>query len=926
MAVLPLGLLAACGGNGSSNGTTAGRLSLRAVWQRAAQAGGAPQFSSQLPEGIERVQIVFASAPGSNGTLRCCVKVNPVSVQQDGDHLVVVNDLTLGPATITLFGFPTAVAPAPEGFATTCSTNPASVGEPCDPQPGQPPALATYQSNPQSIVVSAEQTDTPLIELFAVNPNPTATATAMSGPTDTPTETPTQGSTTATPSETPTPATSGTPTPTLTQGQMGTATSTSTETPTAATPTATGTSTPAPIDISGQWVWNSGGQFPAPDCFSCNVTIVQTGTSYMVSGPCESCAVDPPVSLNPISVNGTIDTTTGDFSGTGTGGPCGGSFGVSGATARDGNSLGGTFQCSPGSSIELVGGRSAVFTPTPTNTAGEMTATPTVTSTATPTLTPTACTTSVTPGSIVVFENLQVTSTGDPILSLTNLGNAALDAYCFYADTTQPTCTISSFNVALSGQSSIRWQAGVGSGSIPAVPAIPFAGELVCVQVDSMGTALIGNHLAGTLQSDGQCTAATSIPGNPDLLVQNNVLCLGNATDPNCPLGPQYGSCPADIDPARIEGCWSQSQFSFKCGTPAGTPTATPTATPTPTLTPTPTATVPTGPTATRTVAPAPGAGPVSAYAPASMLVFPLVQVDSSKGIDTVIQMTAISTAAVFVHCFYEDTTSHCSSQPAQACTTAAQCPAGGTCNAGWSTQDFITNFNFASFQPTGWRASIGSTALSFPMVPPVREDPFVGLLRCFVVDAGGIAVGKNALIGEATIERSLPGVAPEIARYNALGIPASTTGNGDSTLTLGDEYSACPATLVLNNFFDGATDPVLGGGIGTTLAIVPCSVNYASQQPATAAVQYTLFNELEQQFSEMSSRSAQQVTPLAGIGSSFTVGMAGTLTGQVRLNGSAGGILAIALEAHRESTGLNTHLEGTATSPDAVVVPPPVR
>jgi len=314
------------------------------------------------------------------------------------------------------------------------------------------------------------------------------------------------------------------------------------------------------------------------------------------------------------------------------------------------------------------------------------------------------------------------------------------------------------------------------------------------------------------------------------------------------------------------------------------------------------------------------------------MLVFPYVQVDSSNGIDTVIQMTAMSAGAVTVHCFYEDTTSHCSNQATLACTPSAQCPVGGTCNAGWSAQDFVTTFGAVtdlSNQPTGWRASVGSAAVGFPVVPPVHEDPFVGLLRCFVTDATGVAVGNNALIGEATIERSVPGAAPDVARYNALGIPASTTGNGDTSLVLGDEYAACPATVILNHFFDGASDPVLSGGtLATTLAIVPCSVNYATLQPATAAVTYVLFNELEQQFSEMSSGLAQQVTSLAGIGPSFTVGVAGTLTGQVRLSGSAGGILAVALEAHQQgnavqSTGLNTHLQGTSASPDAVVVPP---
>ena len=379
-------------------------------------------------------------------------------------------------------------------------------------------------------------------------------------------------------------------------------------------------------------------------------------------------------------------------------------------------------------------------------------------------------------------------------------------------------------------------------------------------------------------------------------------------------FGPEYGSCPADIDPARIESCWSQSLFTFQCTTPT-MPTATPTLTP---------GTVP-----TRTVAPAPRGQRPSAPTQAAMVVYPYVHVDSSNGIDTVIQMTAMSSAPVFVHCFYEDTTAHCSNQPAQACKTSADCTGAGSCTPGWSIQDFMMEFGNSPNRPMGWRASVGSAAVGFPMVPPVAEDPFTGLLRCFVADATGVAVGNNALIGEASIERSVPGTPPDIARYNALGIPALNTGNGDTTLVLGEEYAACPATVVLNYFSDGATDPVTNGGsLATTLAVVPCSVNYAAHQPATAAVRYVLFNELEQQFTEASSSPAQQVASLAEIGPFFTVGTAGTLTGHARLSGSTGGILAIALEAHQQgsavqSTGLNMHLQGTSASPDAVVVSP---
>ena len=1387
---LLLGLLAACGGNGSSTGATSGRLGLRAVWQRAVQGNAAPQFSSELPPGIQRVQIVFEAASGSQGTLRCCVKVDPGHVQQAaGDHLVVVNSLPLGPATITLSGFPTAVAPAPDDITATCSTNPTSAGEPCDraltPVSDQSPVLPTYKSDPLSIVVTQTEADTPLIELLAIGSNPTATAT--SNPTDTPTETPTETSTTETPTETPTVVATDTPTPTSTQTPTDTATATSTETSTptdtpipvllayvtlpandavavidvssntllttvpvetepvgiaaapdgahvwvantgsnsisiidsasavvvqrvdlagltdgpiavafsasgdrafvtdtgpnlvvldtasalnspaaavltrvqagnasvglaatsagflyvantgadaapgnavsvfniqnliadpahaqvatiqvgtrptfvaiassgqayvsnrgttgapgntvsiidTATNNVTGTSAvgsgptgvavtptgdlvlvanileaptdtvavidtasnqttgtiplggntdpfalaiapdgatayvtsgcsgncgsapanrvsvidiatartnpanavvstidvggpssgiaiaaapgrpssptvsptptqPALIDISGQW-----NTFTFGTDFSCSITITQTGGSYTLSGPCQSGGGP----VNAISLDGSIDTATGAFAGTGIlPGTCS-SLSVSGTATSDGNSLSGTYQCdrTPG---DFTGTRSAIFTPTPTSTQQVSPLPPTPTPQPTPSgpavvaQAVTALPGQTVPVSFSLFTNDAAVAgtqndvnfdpadapiaakangtpdcTVNPAINKSATSFAFLPSGCVGADCTVIRAQVlATDNVALIADGSVLYTCNVNvaapaaGGTYPliltgvvmddpngaAVPgvvgidgsvyvALPVQPTPTFTQVVSptitptpTPTVGVGNNTlsAGNVVSQAGQTAAVPITmntgsaqvvdfavtftviaqggapavtdiltyqpaaglPNPDLSDNTSVtgsIAIGYVSNISPPLTGtvQIGTLSVPI-PAGATGSYEVQVRNVSALDPSGNDVILTGQNGTITLggapTPTPTATLPTGPTATRTVGPAPGAGPVSAYAPASMLVFPYVQVDSSNGIDTVIQMTATSAGAVTVHCFYEDTTSHCSNQPALACTTAAQCPVGGTCNAGWSAQDFATTFGFVSNvsnQPTGWRASIGSTTPGFPIVPPVHEDPFVGLLRCFVTDATGIAVGSNALIGEATIERSVPGAAPDIARYNALGIPASTTGNGDTTLALSDEYTACPTTLVLNHFFDGASDPVLSGGaLATTLAVVPCSVNYASMEPATAAVTYVLFNELEQQFSEMSSTPAQLVTSLAGIGSSFTVGTAGTLTGQVRLTGTAGGILAVALEAHQQgnafqSTGLNTHVQGTSTSPDAVVVPPP--
>ncbi len=179
-----------------------------------------------------------------------------------------------------------------------------------------------------------------------------------------------------------------------------------------------------------------------------------------------------------------------------------------------------------------------------------------------PTPTPSPCATPGRSGSIVVFENLEVNAASDPILSLANVSVLRVRASCFYADSSQPTCSVRGFDVQLDALSSVQWQASVGGPVLGA--GNPFSGELVCVEVDLLGAPFPGNHLVGTSQV-GQCNTARSISGF-DTNDLDNVLCLGSAIGPGCQFGPEYGSCPAGVGSARIEDCWSQSQFTFMCG------------------------------------------------------------------------------------------------------------------------------------------------------------------------------------------------------------------------------------------------------------------------------------------------------------------------------------------------------------------------
>jgi hypothetical protein len=213
-------------------------------------------------------------------------------------------------------------------------------------------------------------------------------------------------------------------------------------------------------------------------------------------------------------------------------------------------------------------------TPTPTSLES---ATSTATSTRTPSTTPSVtatptngplptCTPGSAPGSIVIVENLEVTSGHDPILSLTSVSNSFKDGYCFYAS---DGCALVDFFFGLPRQGSVEWQASQGGTTfsnegtplpIPPIAEIPFTGELVCLELDAAGSPIPVNGLRAAVSIDGQCRlGATSLEGTFD----NNgdtTLILGGS-----PGISEYDPCPQSIDPSRIETCWSQSMFTFDC-------------------------------------------------------------------------------------------------------------------------------------------------------------------------------------------------------------------------------------------------------------------------------------------------------------------------------------------------------------------------
>ncbi len=371
----------------------------------------------------------------------------------------------------------------------------------------------------------------------------------------------------------------------------------------------------------------------------------------------------------------------------------------------------------------------------------------------------------------------------------------------------------------------------------------------------------------------------------------------------------------------------------------------------------------------------------VASDKPAAILVYPKIVVNSSAGVDTVIRLTNTSrTSPINVHCFYVDANSHCTSTGA-VCTDASTC-GFGLCLPNWVETDF--DIVLTVRQPIQWEASEGlpSTDDNVPLpfgictgnqfircggdadcaqfgagtctqsnagthIPPVSEDPFMGELKCIAVDANGTPIARNDLKGEANIETSTTDNM-DVASYNAIGIQstaAAGTAISDNPLILGPgssgDYNGCPNVLILNNFFDTASDPVSGDTITTDITLVPCSEDFLRQVGGSAVVQYLVFNEFEQRFSTSRAVNCFQEIELCNIDtpqcehSIFNVGVAATLTGQVRLNPIGipplpSGLLGVAIERHTpgsdttltRSAAFNLHFAGARDTADEITLP----
>ncbi|MGD0948966.1 MAG: hypothetical protein ABSA52_16265 [Candidatus Binatia bacterium] len=179
----------------------------------------------------------------------------------------------------------------------------------------------------------------------------------------------------------------------------------------------------------------------------------------------------------------------------------------------------------------------------------------------------------------------------DTIIQISNTSNSMAFAHCFYVNgappdpsqlpssTNQPQCQEIDFDIYLTKQQPTHWVvstgrrvsstgpsdqecsdnppfydcngAGFDPGAIPPVSDF-FTGELKCIEVDSSGAPINGNHLKGeativTTDGDASKYNAIGVMGlNTDSNSNNgdDTLCLGGGMTPSCPTGAEYNACP----------------------------------------------------------------------------------------------------------------------------------------------------------------------------------------------------------------------------------------------------------------------------------------------------------------------------------------------------------------------------------------------
>lgn len=187
----------------------------------------------------------------------------------------------------------------------------------------------------------------------------------------------------------------------------------------------------------------------------------------------------------------------------------------------------------------------------------------------------------------------------DTLIQISNTSNSLVHAHCHYINAApgRPDLPVSeenppqweeiNFDIFLTKQQPTHWVVGLGRtqdpsdpicasdpqlntvtnrdcvnagfdpGRIPLTPQ-PFIGELRCVEVDSSGAPINGNHLKGEATIVRQVPGAVGtrwesskynaigLHGLNDIYSNNSdfTLCIGGGVRPGCPTGPEYAACP----------------------------------------------------------------------------------------------------------------------------------------------------------------------------------------------------------------------------------------------------------------------------------------------------------------------------------------------------------------------------------------------
>jgi hypothetical protein len=345
----------------------------------------------------------------------------------------------------------------------------------------------------------------------------------------------------------------------------------------------------------------------------------------------------------------------------------------------------------------------------------------------------------------------------------------------------------------------------------------------------------------------------------------------------------------------------------------------------------------------------------------AAILIWPDVKFSSGDlvdEVDTILQVTNISSEPILLHCFYENANSHCSNnnqvcvEPSDCCDSVSGC---GICESGWLETDF--RIRLTPRQPLGWNASsglsklpldgasgntgIGGASNAGTRIPPVAEDPYTGALKCISINDDGTPTDRNVVKGEATA------VYPDgdVSKHNAVGILALEGAvNDDNVLVLGGgeaEYNGCSNYLIVNHLFDLGVHPILEDTDITTISnivLVPCTQDLLRQIPGKAVVQFLVYNEFEQRFSTSKTADCKADWRLSEIDTTdpersiFSAGVAGTLVGQSRLNPvdreNSSGFVGIANETIQDDgvaitrSSFNINLQGDRAFSDIITLP----